>query len=467
MPDSFPSPKRTRTVSTDKMDVDGVQRSPRSHHRSPRISRSRSVLPVINTVPSLKAETGRVFVFGNGDLGQLGLGEDMLNRKKPMPVKEMDGKHIVDVVAGGVHTVVVNQTGKLYSWGCNDKRALGRSGEEYEPGAVEGLDHVKVVKVACGDSITVALTAEGKVWCWGTYRSSQGDLGFSKSQSIQDVPEEFAPLTGETIVDVACGTDHALALTDDGKVYGWGNGEQNQIGRRILERRKLNGLDPQLTSLRNITMIASGSYHSLAVDTEGRLWVWGLNNFGQCGLRGQKKTTLDIIPTPQRLVLDNLGENEDEDTRPFKIKQIAAGEQHSLLLMESGDVYAFGRADFGQLGISGEQVTSVVAQETLEHDGEENGVDELSSGFKKAIYHPVKVSIPAKVTAISCGIHHNLALTQEGQVYAWGFGESLALGNGSDEDEYVPVLLEGQKIEGGTCLGVAAGGQHSVVLYRV
>jgi alpha-tubulin suppressor-like RCC1 family protein len=65
------------------------------------------------------------------------------------------------VVAGGLHTLALSKTGKVYSWGCNDQKALGRAGEESEPHQVTDLDHILVVKIACGDSCSVALTDQG------------------------------------------------------------------------------------------------------------------------------------------------------------------------------------------------------------------------------------------------------------------------------------------------------------------
>lgn len=75
--------------------------------------RGRAAKESLNKLPSLPSETGTVFVFGNGDTGQLGLGEDMLDRKKPFPIRDLDDEEIVDVVAGGLHTVAITKEGKV------------------------------------------------------------------------------------------------------------------------------------------------------------------------------------------------------------------------------------------------------------------------------------------------------------------------------------------------------------------
>lgn len=68
-----------------------------------------------------------------------------------------------------------------------------------------------------------------------------------------------------------------MALTTDGRVWTWGNGEQAQLGRKIIERHKTNGLTPTQLALKHIVLIGAGSYHSFAVDSIGIVWAWGLN----------------------------------------------------------------------------------------------------------------------------------------------------------------------------------------------
>lgn len=64
-------------------------------------------------IPEPRKKTGQVFVFGNGDVGQLGLGDEMLERKRPMPLKTLENENVVDIVAGGIHTIAVTKEGKV------------------------------------------------------------------------------------------------------------------------------------------------------------------------------------------------------------------------------------------------------------------------------------------------------------------------------------------------------------------
>lgn len=114
--------------------------------------------------------TGSVFVFGSGDCCQLGLGEDILSRKKPTEIPFFADKNIVEISAGGLHNLALSLDGSVYSWGCNDEKALGHQQPEWSIGKVDALAHEKIIHIACGDSISAALTESGKVYTWGTFR---------------------------------------------------------------------------------------------------------------------------------------------------------------------------------------------------------------------------------------------------------------------------------------------------------
>lgn len=87
----------------------------------------------------------------------------------------MLGMNVVKISSGPLHCAAVTEEGQLYTWGCNDEAALGRTGDEFLPGVVGGaLEGEKIVDVTCGDSHTVVLTSKGQVFSWGSYRDSSG-----------------------------------------------------------------------------------------------------------------------------------------------------------------------------------------------------------------------------------------------------------------------------------------------------
>lgn len=140
-----------------------------------------------------------------------------------------------------------------------------------------------------------------------------------------------------------------LALTVDGLVYVWGNGQQNQLGRRIIERRKINGLSPERLALRDIVLIGAGSYHSFAVNKHGQVFAWGLNSLRQAGVSEDRGGADEIVQTPT--LVDAL----DPDLHGgSKVISISGGEHHTIFLFDNGEVWGCGRCDGSQLGLGPE-----------------------------------------------------------------------------------------------------------------
>uniref|UniRef100_A0A1I8F4C2 E3 ubiquitin-protein ligase HERC4 n=1 Tax=Macrostomum lignano TaxID=282301 RepID=A0A1I8F4C2_9PLAT len=156
---------------------------------------------------------GQVLTLGEGDTGQLGLGDEVLGRKRPAKVDGLS--NVVQAVAGGMHTVCLTADGVVYTFGCNDEQALGRStsedGSEYLPGQVgEGLPDP-------AEDPVVHISA-------GTATPRQPDP--PKEVSARPIQLEF-PEPGVRVAKTA----PAPAMLD-GRVFTLGCGEQGQLGRR-------------------------------------------------------------------------------------------------------------------------------------------------------------------------------------------------------------------------------------------
>lgn len=113
---------------------------------------------------------GAIFVCGQGDVGQLGLGVDVMEKSRFSAVPNQT--NIVAIAAGGMHNICLTQDGKVITFGCNDEGALGRNtseeGSETEPGFVDLP--APVIQVTAGDSHSAALLADGRVFAWGSFR---------------------------------------------------------------------------------------------------------------------------------------------------------------------------------------------------------------------------------------------------------------------------------------------------------
>lgn len=392
-------------------------------------------------------EVGHVLTLGQGDVGQLGLGEDTLERKKPAIVKGLDDLEIVQVECGGMHTVALTDSGKVYTWGCNDEGALGRvtsseNGEEFTAGPVQDIESVNVVMVSAGDSHTMALSDQGTVYGWGTYRDASGQVGL-QADGVKHKPTVILTLQNNPIIKIASGNDHTVALTKDGNIFTWGCAEQGQLGRIMgcfTSRGGRRGLQyilnpKQVRDKKRLTFkdIFCGSYSTFAVSQDGAVYAWGLNNYGQLGT-GDLETL--YAPTKVEALTSLISDNN-------KCVSIASGQHHTIVLDSSGKVYAMGRAEYGRLGLGedAKETTSAVLVAALE-------------------WNPI--------CKIACGEAVSLAVSNKGDLYSWGFGSCLQLGTGEDEDEFSPVKVEGKNLQSELheVLGVSAGGQHTALLVK-
>ncbi|XP_068616457.1 regulator of chromosome condensation [Brachionichthys hirsutus] len=378
-------------------------------------------------------EPGQVLVLGQGDVGQLGHGEDVLQRKKPSLVSLPE--KIVQVTAGGMHTVCLSDTGTVYTFGCNDEGALGRDtteGSEMVPGKVV-LDE-KVVQVSAGDSHTAALTEDGSVYVWGNFRDNNGVIGLLEPLTGSTVPVKV-PVT-VPVVKIASGNDHLVLLTVEGSLYSSGTGEQGQLGRvaeNFSDRGGRRGLGrllvPQLVTVKgkvHFTDAFCGAYFTFAVSKQGDVYGFGLSNYHQLGTKDIKTHFF-----PVKL--------ECFKNSTTSWVEFSGGQHHTVCLDAEGQVYSLGRAEYGRLGLGQE------AEETIE--------PRLVKGLEP-------------VSGVECGASVSFAVTGEGSVYAWGMGTNLQLGTGEEADEWSPVKMTGKQLENRAVLMASSGGQHTVLLVK-
>ncbi len=273
-----------------------------------------------------------------------------------------------------------------------------------QPAMPAAEEPIATIAVAAGAHHALALTDDGEVWAWG--QNQYGQLGQGTKTNL-NIPRQVDGLP--EIKSIAAGAYFSLALSEDGKVYGWGHNDKGQIGNagsnEVTEAVRITGLD-------SIVEIDAGFEYAMARKADGTVYVWGDNTYGQ-------------------LMKDNLahsnGPIEITDNKVTGIQEMAAGGQHCLVRKADGSLLAWGDNTFGQLGDN----TSVTRDEAVV-------VDNLSD-----------------VKQISGGLVSSMALTEDGDVYAWGhciFGElgiNSTSGNYGINQPYKVNSLSGvRKIEG-------------------
>eukprot|EP00762_Andalucia_godoyi_P006478 ANDGO_02934.mRNA.1 Ultraviolet-B receptor UVR8 len=364
---------------------------------------------------------GKIYSWGLSDFGQLGHGSRE-NLHTPRVIDDMRGLIIRHLSVGSKHCVVVSENGDLFSFGLNEYGQLGDGTVQAAMRPVHVGEKLgkKFVQAACGEIHSLALTDSGQVYAWGG--SSLGQLGLGDTGN-QLSPRLVEPLSHVFITSICAGSGHSAAISDDGRVYIWGWGEHGQLGLGDLG----NQLTPRWIEYlqgKNVRAVACGEAHTMALTESGELFSWGNGEDGRLGHTAYGKS---LFPG---LVQSAFGR--------ARVSAVACGDEFSVAVTETGEVWSWGRGLEGQLG------TGAIRNETL---------PVLIAGLKEQF-----------ITNVCCGYKHAMAVTDKGAVYSWGLNLNSQLGIGASKDEYrdTPQLLK--SLEGKCMRLISAGGDSSVVV---
>jgi alpha-tubulin suppressor-like RCC1 family protein len=261
---------------------------------------------------------------------------------------------VIAVAGGGAHSLALRSGPPeltVWAWGSNEYDQVGAfNWEPCNPGSgapsfgcqsyqrqVAGL--TDVIDIAAGEGHSVVLKVDGTVWTWGSdWRGQLGVPGFSAYTSSTPIqvaiasdtpPYVVSPLS--SVTSIAAGSQHSLALKSDGTVWAWGSNEFGQVGggnSPVRSERVTQVRGPgDVGFLTGVTDIAAGGNHTLALTQDGRVWAWGDNGDGQLGAPSSDSCRMANglnRPCSRRPILVG--------TLPADVKGIAAGSRHSLAL---------------------------------------------------------------------------------------------------------------------------------------
>jgi alpha-tubulin suppressor-like RCC1 family protein len=378
------------------------------------------------------------------------MGMLLLASGKPPGAQTPTGVTAVSVAAGGLHSLMLDSDGTVWTWGENSSGQLGDGTttdratpvQVKGPGGVEVLDDVTAI--SAGASFSLAIRSDGTddgnpydgtVWAWGNnVRGQLGDGTTTNRPTPVQVKGDDGVGYLADIASVAAGNYHSLALRNDHLVRAWGFNDSGQLGDNTTTDRHTpvpvkdySGT----TGLQGVTSIAAGANHSLARLGDGHVMAWGANSYGQCGMDPR---WVNHTPYPVH-VYDAAGNITGE---LGGVAYVAAGEQHSLALMNDTHVVAWGWNNYGQLG-DNTTTTRYAPRDVYSGSG-------LYSG--------------GAITKVDAGTYHSLALRSDGTVWDWGSNFSGQLGNDSTTDSHTAVKVTGLA----DVVDASAGGDHSLAV---
>ena len=361
------------------------------------------------------------FGWGYNASGMLGDGTNT-NRTTPVATNVsgvLSGKTITALVssASAAHTLALTSDGSVYAWGENAEGQLGNNSTTFAstPVAVDMtgvLSGKTVVAVAAGYQHSLALTSDGGLYAWGS--NSVGELG-NNSTTTSLVPvavDTSGVLSGKTIVQIQAGWGCTAVLDSTGKVYTWGSNGAGNLGNGSSITQSLVPVAVDTSGVlsgKTVSKLSLSGFHILVLTTDGLLFGWGLNMRGQIGdgTSGVNRSTPVAVDMTGALAAKT-------------ITDISAGYEHSHVLASDGTVYAWGSDEQSALGN---------ATTTLQSDS------------------PVAVDMTGAlsgktVASIAASLYSSAVLTTDADLFAWGNNYNGTVGDGTTTERDTPVAVD-------------------------
>ena len=355
---------------------------------------------------------GQLYAWGNNSSGQLGL-NDTIYYSTPTQIL---GSY-TQLSAGGSHSVAISTDGTVWAWGNNADGQLGLADtiNRSSPVQITSLPGT-YTGVSAGGMHTLALNSAGQIfgfgdnayyqvgytsptgvvpasdarafiktndyslWLWG--RNDIGQLG-NNSVISRSSPVQITTIAADSYIQVSTAPDtfntHTLGIRTNGSLYGWGYNAFGQLG----QSDSLNRSSPVQIATGSWLQVAAGLSHSIAIKNDGTLWGWGLNSSGQAGL-------LSWI-------------------------QVASGNSHTLVLRSDGQLFGYGLNTSGQ----------------------------LADGTVVSRSSPVQIGSGKVFTKITAGQNVSAGILNDNRLFVWGAGTAGQLGDGTVVNKSSPVAVAG------------------------
>lgn len=348
---------------------------------------------------------GSVWTWGSDVSGKLGNNQvspsyNVTNNDSFVPIRVHGPGNvgflnsIVAISAGESHNMALRSNGTVWMWGWNGMGQLGNgtTNDAHTPVQVTGISNV--VAISGRAYHCLALESDGSLWAWGY--NAGGQLGDGTTVNSL-VPERVAGITNPATI--SAGYKTSLVLLTNGTVMIWGTSTHGELGQGVFGDHNYS---PELVpGLSNVVQISDGFQNPEALKSDGSIWMWGYNAWGQLGIG----TAFDTNRPMQVNGLTNM------------IFAGPTGDRDSCAIDSHHTVWTWGRNLDGQLGL----------------------------GTADANIYSVPTNVPAFGTAdvvmVQTPDWHSLAIEADGTVWEWGSNDHGQLGSGTTNEFWSPQLV--------------------------
>jgi len=368
--------------------------------------------------------------------------------------------------------IILSEVGDVYAFGdgSTGQLGLGASSLMTTPHIVDSLPRGKIYMLSAGYAHAVAVTEDGRIYTWGN--NAFGQLGFRNISVDFTLPSMVHALDETRIVYVCAGFGHTLAVTDQGITYAWGSNDKGQLGLEGFTATFTPTIIPGLAD-HKVIRVSCGYDTTVALTDKGLVFTFGDNSLGQLGLGHSRP----VVGVSQVVALAD-----------SYIVQAEAGWGHIVALDSKGVTYGWGDNSVGQLalGYKDSPIMEVTPIERLRDKGvyflavgyfsnfvlTDSGMvyafgsnDHGQLGVYDKFDRDVPVAVPLlsmrNVTHISAGATHSIVATGNNRVYAFGGNAQGQLGTANFDDRVRPVAVE---MENKRIYEVLGGYQYSLIL---
>ena len=286
------------------------------------------------------------------------------------------------------HSLAIKNDSTLWSWGDNSTGLLGDGTTTRRANPIQ-IGNAKWISAAAGQYHNLAVKSDGTLWVWGS--NSAGQLGNGSTGAGQITPFQIG--ADNNWVSVAAGSEHSIGLKSDGTIWAWGDNEYGQVGVGSSDFWKTT--PTQIGIATDWVSIAAGYGHNLGIKSDGTLWAWGYNADGQLG----DGTILNKLSPVQ------IGTATDWAS-------VDAGLIHNFGIKTDGTLWAWGWNHYGQLG----------------------------DGTNSDRRSPVQIGTGDWVS-VAAGDYYSLGIKGDGSLWAWGWNDVGQLGDGSTTNRATPTQI--------------------------